>query len=569
MGDSLIYGDFKNEMTFYSWMALMQSLNGITNAHHLSKKLMGNASSGLRIDFPSNLSFFCQYTSAAFGDASYVGQKHTSLPYFTRFRDLKLWDTCINIMEDNSVEFLKFHLGLPPSNAHDYTPLKYCNACFEIDLSIHGFAFWHRVHQLPTCNICPVHGETLQYQPLREDARDRSKLVLPSEHFSKQIILPENANSILARLSILSQEALLKLLPGGYDPIKLMHTYRHGLKEQGFLTKRGLIRAEILLLAFENYYSNIKTIAPFQEIISNKKVHNILKLLRKPRGNHHTAEHIIMIDFLFGSWELFASTYQWESQFQFDFQNNNSILYPPVKSKVSGEIYEIVSRYDNGESLSSLCLEMGYDIGTVMRQINKHGLTKLRKRPKSLTQEKINEVLVMLSEGKSIAEVVKNSHLSKSTIDRICAENQEVWKAWKLAKNKKMCDERRQLLTDYISLNNSATVSDIRVHFNKEYKWLSTHDPEWLNNFASKLNKKQTKRTAMTPTPRVDWEARDQVCLKFLQELGELELESWERKKPRAFLRRLPKLEFKPRLQKLPKSRIWIQDQISFLNKAL
>lgn len=561
MSDSLIYGDFKNEMTFYSWMALMQSLNGITNAHHLSKKLTGNASSGLRIDFPSNLSFFCQYTSAAFGDASYIGQKHTILPYFTRFRDLKLWNTCINIMDGNSVEFLKFHLGLPPSNAHDSTPLRYCNTCLEIDLSLHGFAFWHRVHQLPTCNICPVHGETLQYQPLREDARDRSKLVLPSEHFSKQIILPEHANSILARLSVLSQETLLKPLPGGYDPIKLMHTYRHGLKEQGFLTKRGLIRAANFLPAFENQYSNIKSIAPFQEIISNNKVHNTLKLLRKPRGNHHTAEHLLIIDFLFGSWDLFCKTYQWESQLSIDLN-----LEPDASPKMEAcdQIYEIVRRYELGEdSLRCLCQEFDLDIGTVMRKIGKLGLSKFKKRPKTLTTELQNQVINLLMEGMAITDITSKTKLSKSTIDRICAENQEVWGKWKIKKNINLRDERRNQLKSFRSLHPDATIADLRENYLKEYKWLSTHDAEWVNQFVKSLSSSSTpKRIARSLKLRVDWAARDEECLKHLIAIGKPVLEPWERLKPRAFLRRLPKMLFSPRLNQLPKSKAWVESAL-------
>lgn len=561
MNDSLIFADFKIEMTFYSWMALMQSLNGTANAHQLSKILMGNTSSGLRVDFPSNLRFFCQTTAGAFGDPEYIGQSHTSLPYFTRFRDLKLWDTCINIMEDKSVEFLKFHLGLPPSNAHDYTPLKYCNACLEIDLSLHGFAFWHRVHQLPTCNICPAHGGTLQYQPLREDARDRSKLVLPNEDFSKQIILPEHANSILARLSVLSQEALLKPLPGGYDPIKLMHTYRHGLKEQGFLTKRGLIRAANFLQAFENHYLHIKTIAPFQEIISSNKVDNILKLLRKPRGNHHTAEHLLVIDFLFGSWDLFTTTYQWESQLSIDL---NLEPEPTPIIDTSDHIYEIAQRYELGEdSLRGLCQEYGLDIGTVMRRIGKLGLTTLKKRPKTLTTELQNQVIHLLMEGAALTDILTQTKLSKSTIDRICAENQEVWKKWKIQKNINLRDERRNQLKSYLSHHPATTIAELREDNCKEYKWLSSHDAEWVNQFVKTLSSSSTsKKIAPSLKPRIDWAARDEECLKHLIAIGKPELQSWERVKPRAFLRRLPKMLFSPRLNRLPKSKAWVESAL-------
>ena len=341
------------------------------------------------------------------------------------------------------------------------------------------------------------------------------------------------------------------------------------LFRSGFLTRRGLIRASEFLGKIQKYYSSIQSVQPFGEILSTHKIANFLKLLRKPRGNHHTLEHILVIDFLFGSWELFASTYQWESQFQLDFREDKFTSSLSLESTVNNDLNEIVSRYDAGESLSSLCSEKGLVIGTVMRQINKQGLTLIKKRPKFLTQETVNAVLAMLNEGKSIVEIVKSSQLSKSTIDRICAENPGVWKTWKLGKNIRVRDERRRFFTDYLLLNNSVTASDLKINFNKEYKWLSLHDPDWLSNFLVKLIKKRTKRTPIHPVPRVDWEARDQICLNILQTIGQPQLESWERKKPQAFLRRLPKLEFKPRLEKLPKTRSWILEQLILLNKAL
>lgn len=561
MSEQLIFSSFADDMTFYAWMGLMQLQNGTTNANSLSQALTGSISSGLRTDFPSNLSFFCQQTSNVYGNESVIARYHTTLPYFTTFKEEKYLRTSISLMSSNSVETLKFHLGLTPSNLNGYVPLKFCPACYINDISIHGFAYWHRKHQLPTSYACPKHGETLQFQALREDGCGRSLLVLPNDQHSQKISLPENAKPILLRLSLLSEKILQLTLPSSFNDMQLLHTYRHGLKEQGFLTRRGLIRASEFLGKFQNYYSSIKSVQPYSEILKKHKIANLLKLLRKPRGNHHTAEHIIMIDFLFGSWELFASTYQWESQFQLDLHKDRSNIFIPLESKVSTEINEIVSRYENGESLSSLCREKNSDIGTVMRKINKHGLTQIKKRPKTLTNEKIDEVVTLLKKGKSISDITKETNLSKSTIDRICSEKQDAKAAWKLAKIKRMRYERRQLLNDYLSMHQSVTTREIRTILPKEYKWLSTHDPDWLNNYVKKLNRQHIKRTSVIAKPRVDWGQRDQECLYALKSIVGLNLESWERIKPQLFLRRL-NLPFKPDLNRLPISKEWVTNEL-------
>lgn len=289
MSEQLTFTSFQDDMTFYSWMGLMQLQNGTPNANALSNMLTGNISSGLRTDFPSNLSYFCQRTAHNFGNEIDIARNHTILPYFTSFKNERYWNTSVSLMSGSSVETLKFHLGLPPSNFNDYSPLKFCPECLLNDIAFYGVGYWHRVHQLPSSYLCNKHGEVLQYQPIRENGRERSLLVLPNDQHSQKISLPENAKSTLLRLALLSEYILNLKLPSSFNDMQLQHTYRHGLKENGFLTRRGFIRASDFLGKFQKHYSSIKTVQPFGDILSNHKIANFLKLLRKPRGNHHTA----------------------------------------------------------------------------------------------------------------------------------------------------------------------------------------------------------------------------------------------------------------------------------------
>ena len=67
--------------------------------------------------------------------------------------------------------------------------------------------------------------------------------------------------------------------------------------------------------------------------------------------------------------------------------------------------------------------------------------------------------------------------------------------------------------------------------------------------------------------PRVNWDKRDSECLAALKTINTLNLESWERIKSKAILRRLPKLSFTPRLDKLPLSNAWVTKMLSTLTE--
>ena len=87
------------------------------------------------------------------------------------------------------------------------------------------------------------------------------------------------------------------------------------------------------------------------------------------------------------------------------------------------------------------------------------------------------------------------------------------------------------------------------------YSWLLRHDRLWLRSRVRK-----SVRTGMAEhkrVPRVDWSGRDAQCL--------AELSANEILKAPAILRRLPKLPFKPRLERLPESRKYIESLLDDL----
>lgn len=549
------------DMTFFSWMALTSHLNNQVG-YRVSELLLGNGSAGTRLDFPSHLDTFCRNTAYAFGYPGDITFNHTVLPFYLAFRPASLVKECIQIMGGESVETLKFKLGLPPTHFRGITDLKYCPHCLSDDVRSIGVGFWHRSHQLPSAYVCNEHCSILETFPLRDKGTEKNTLVLPSTRLTTYKVYDGQSLDSLSAISNISTRFLHQELPGGFNAVQLRNAYLHGLKQQDLLTRRGQIRASIFIHRFEQYYFALKGLPAFARLLQSENIPHFLKLIRKPRGFHHPVAHILLIHFLFGNWELFRSVYAWESQFQlflepYTLQTN----HPDIDDDIS----EIARRHEDGESLSSLAKIFEYDLGTLIRKMGKSGFVNIKRSPKKLSTLILNQVIALLEEGHQLTDIQNATNLSRSTIDRVLCGHPEIKTIWSQKRFENMKERKRNELRTLIESHPEYSKNDLKNAISTTVVWLSKNDATWLNQLYLNIPNKKTLRTCIKRSERINWHKRDMECLTALQRLGNIEIDSWERLKPPIFLRRLPLLSFTPRLEKLPKSQQWITNQLKLL----
>lgn len=563
------------DMSFYSLLAVAKRLNGIGKAEQISQLLFSSSSSALRHDFPSNLDVFCRITGNAFGSPVEIATNITVLPYFLRFRAESVHYEAWKLMIGPTVEPLKFVLGLPPGPSGSMMPLCYCRECIDEDIRDIGYPYWHRKHQLPSVLVCPTHSTTLSYANLRADGRGRSGLFLPDEaQIQKYQSTPllGRATPILARLSVLSTMTLEQNLSAPYSPESLRAAYLHGLKQQGLLTPSGHIKAREFIGRLTKNYETLSQLSPFDRIIGKDFAEGMLRLARKPRGNFHTASHLIMIDFLFGDWKLFNSVYLWEQQMDLPLEAHNDFKltshnYHNLDSNLEHRLLELANRFKNKEgSFSSIAKQLDININTAMRWLGKLGLIEIPRKPKILTSDIKNNVIYLLKQGLPLKAIAYQSGLSSSTIDRVCSEQPNLQQLWRAAKKEWKRNKVREKFSMFLINNPALTQTELRQNSDSGYCWLYRHDLDWLSK--NLPQKQPIKRIQIFPTkPRINWGKRDDECLAALKTINISNLQSWERIKSKAILRRLPKLSFSPRLNKLPKSSAWVTIMLSTLNR--
>lgn len=563
------------DMTFYSLLAVTKRLNGVGKAEQISQTLFSNSSAALRHDFSPNLDIFCRRTGNAFGTPVEIATNTSTLPYFLRFRPKDVHDEAYRLMAGPTVEPLKFVLGLPPGPSGAFLPLCYCNECAKEDIANYGYAYWHRKHQLPSVMVCPTHSNPLNYANLRMNGRGRSGLFLPNDneiqkYQSTQLL--GRAKPMLERLSALSSLALDQELSAPYSTNSLQATYLHGLKQHGLLSASGRIRARDFIARLTKHYEAISQFPTFDRIIGLNFAEGLLRLVRKPRVNFHTASHLIMIDYLFGDWKLFNSVYLWEQQMELPLGNipkpqSTEFSHKNLNKDLECRLFELAKRFNNNEgSLSSIAKLLNIDINTAMRWLGKLGLIAIPRKPKKISADIKTNVITLLKQGIPLKIISSQTGLSSSSIDRICNEEPHLQKIWKEANKEYKRQKEREKFLIFLTNNPSITLSELRQSSDSGYKWLYHNDSSWLSQHLPP--KPPIKRTQVSaPKPRVNWESRDQECLAALKTVNIENLESWERRKPKAFLRRLPKLSFSPRLDKLPKSHSWVINTLNNLAK--
>ncbi|MBI5006073.1 MAG: hypothetical protein HZB95_03005 [Nitrosomonadales bacterium] len=561
----------QQDMTLYSLVAIAHRWGGSSRGEQISHLLFGSPGAGLRHDFPSHLGEFSRRTESAYGQPDEIALKATVLPYFLRFRPPEVHAEALALMRGDTVEPLKFVLGLPAGPSGSSMPLCTCEDCIREDKDVHGFAYWHRQLQLPGTFVCANHGVPILKSSIRIDGRGRSTLFLPDDPeivSTSTSVIADQQLPLLRQLSNLSVAALNSTLSGEYSPQILLATYQHGLSQHGLLTKGGQVRARDFVKWLSDKYHAIANLDPFNRIVDERHVEGMLRLVRKPRGNFHTVSHLLLIDALFGSWDSFTSVYAWEHQMELPLLQQEATDPKEVHTTCEYEtlVIELARRYKNGEgSVTALSRVLGIDVSTAIRWLGKLGLMDVSRRPKVLTHEIRSEIIQSIKRGEPFRQISKTFSFSRATIDRICNEQPSLHEVWRAASHERARKTEREKFELLIKSNPKCSWAELRKTKNSGYSWLSRHDKEWLK---SRLPAKTTRRGRQVTKrrPRVDWTLRDQECLSALKTLeATLRFEDWERLKPMVVLRKTKNLSFSPRLDRLPESRALV---MQILEKA-
>ncbi|TCV81066.1 TnsD family Tn7-like transposition protein [Sulfurirhabdus autotrophica] len=471
--------------TLYSWCARYHRLSGNHLAAHTSKQLFGSPTAGLMQDFPSHLSVFVERSGGLLGDIEALAHHHTLLGFYTAFRPAEVSQSALASMAGTSVERLKFRLGLPASRLGATHPLKACPVCMLEDQHRFGNAYWHLEHQWPAVWACLAHQQPLWSCAAKTKALNNLQWLLPGDIQEKYWNIPEQAiNSwhILERMADFANQC--QQIAGLHlDPKILRQTYLVGLKQRGWLTRSGMIRMIETRTNFLHQAHALEAIPGFEFIASVRDESSgfLGVLLRAVRGHKHPVKHLLLMAFLFSSWQIFWEIYQAMLAVTAKKRSQNPLTDDDPRRQ---RLTELIKQ--EGLSVSESARRLGVKLDLALFWARQDGLP-YRRRPRAIHATLLPVLHEALSTGENRDEVAKRVGISVDAVTRFLNSHPDLKTSWTEAHLGKQRETYRAHYLAILAENPGASLTFLRTLPGCGYKWLYRNDRDWLSEHLPSL----------------------------------------------------------------------------------
>ncbi len=273
------------------------------------QELFGSRKIRPSIDLPCYLKHFIDNLPPEHGfTADHFIDHHTLLPFYGAFFPSERLESIKEQM--NSSNPTGLHYGLGMSRVIPISSwLRYCPGCVEEDRVQFGECYWHRLHQVPGVELCPIHSMLLE-QSLLPMRGDENGCGLVSAEQAIQLTPPRSAACspfFKVLLDIAKEISYLLEHPFIFRDTHLFpQRYRTLLAQHGFITPTGLIRADDFVKSFIEYYPQELLSTHWGiKMLGHPKHTRIARLLHSNSRVYHPLYHILVIHFLDSTLESF------------------------------------------------------------------------------------------------------------------------------------------------------------------------------------------------------------------------------------------------------------------------
>lgn len=273
-------------------------------------QLFGSEKAGRHFHIPSHLATFSARTHLVLGTPEQLIAKTTVIPYFTRFRPTTVIRDTLAMLKGENAAGVPQMLGMGKMGPCEPLPCRYCSECVLEEMLELNFSYWHRAHQLPGVLVCHKHATPLKISPLQIGHRFVTRFIEPERGFISKA--PERfSNDItttlatLHRLAILAKEIADTTFANGYDQPRMKRAFEKLLSTKFSPGATGRHDPLKLASAYRDHFHDVQTVPEIQVILSQRGIHALWCLLEPIECRAHPLEWILLIDWLFGSWDAF------------------------------------------------------------------------------------------------------------------------------------------------------------------------------------------------------------------------------------------------------------------------
>lgn len=391
--------------------------------------------------------------------ADYLLKNHSLFYYFVAFISGEKAGAVRKIIErgNASVAMLKLGMHTPLAKTNQY--LRFCVTCFEKDKLEFGEPYWHRIHQIPGIEICPIHGNMqLMNSSIEIVHREGAKYEAANNENCVPKLIEQDSSEFIEQNLLIAGE-IQWLLGKEWDFLngtKLRDVLELRLRELGYIEYPDRKRIVKLIPDFEAFWGESI------ELVGGKT-----SLARRS-----------WIQYLIAQKDCTSFSLRYIFIFLFLGLDMKSIFKPKVDPK--DEIDKLKREH---EILIARLVSENTDVGTISEIL---GISRHR------TRKQIRSLFDDWNVGEPDAPGVVKYKDSKFYTEKI---------------------EVKRL--EWLNTRDSTDLNDEKLEHRKSIReWLYRHDTEWY-----KLNsgEKKTRKGRCS----VDWAARDQELLEEVQKLVE------------------------------------------------
>jgi hypothetical protein len=302
----------KPDELFYSICARFNEQVGYPSPYSANEDLFGRENPHAPFVLPTLLEHLvCSLPRGHHLTANRLMDEHTFLPFYSYFLPLDRVRGMRDEMRFRNGSRINGLAGIHFYSVRIPEFLRFCPACVNEDRSQFGFAYWHRVHQLPGVYVCPNHAAFLEDTEVPTPTRVMWPRYTPAEIAvtdSPSRPVDQSNKSHALQLGI-AQDVKWLLENGSVpcDPKALVDRYLRLLSGRGLAAMSGFVRHGKLVSALEDYFTG-DLLKLFQSNFDVKTLSNwptyLLKYTLRGR-TLHPLRHLLMIRFLGHSAESF------------------------------------------------------------------------------------------------------------------------------------------------------------------------------------------------------------------------------------------------------------------------
>lgn len=274
------------------------------NVEAVNIELFGARGMSAAVDLPSHLDHLNgalpaghRYSISRFID------EHTLFPFYEPFLPAERAKRVRKDMGSTDGSAIHKFAGVTPSNVRLPDWLRYCPTCVDDDRRDYEGPYWHRLHQVPGVEVCPIHGVFLEDSAAPARNRVNSAVYTPAEEavastHSRKADATDPHHAILLRIA---RDAAWLLSQGGLtlNQERLRGAYLSSLSAMGYAT-RETVHALKLAKAIKQFFPAASLSAlqcDFDPLKPQCWPAQIVKNLRQGKTNH-PLRHLLLIQFL-------------------------------------------------------------------------------------------------------------------------------------------------------------------------------------------------------------------------------------------------------------------------------